>query len=67
MRLIRKYDVFVPYEALVKALDSKDSQAIIRERVLKLLHEAFVLGREAEQLERAEETTAKEGGVVKIV
>ena len=66
MRLIKKYDVFLPIEELSEALEPKhltDQHA----NVVKLLHEAFQLGRESEQLERAEEVSTKEGGIVQGV
>ena len=66
MRLIKNYDILIQIEELKEALQPKHLKDQYT-NVLLLFRKAFELGREAEQLERAEETTAKEGGVVKIV
>ena len=66
MRLIKKYDVSVPHEEITEALNA-GSRTAMHVKVVELLREAFTLGRSAERLEKTEEVTDKEGGIVKIV
>ena len=64
MRLITKYDVFVPETEVREAIFSKESTLERIECVIKLLRTAFHLGRDAERKTIIEETTTKEGGIV---
>ena len=60
MRLIKKYDVFVPGDEIDKVIHD-------RAGIVDLMRAAFKLGREAEQMDKAEEAVAKEGGTVHSV
>jgi len=66
MRLIKKYDVFIPGEEINTVVNAGSSTAV-HAGILTLLRTAFALGREAERSERIEETTDNEGGIVNIV
>ena len=67
MRLIKTYDIFVPAEDVHEAVSDKHTDLVKHANVYNLLREAFKLGREAEQKDRAEEAAAKEGGIVHSV
>ena len=64
MRLITKYDVFIPETEVREAVFSKESTLERIEAILTLLRTAFSLGRDAERKAMIEEATAKEGGIV---